>query len=564
MFLACAFTNLNSFLQLVQHRFASHCCEALFKKAAAVVSEELVMPFHEQQEAIENIGREIAFVSMENLFLYTLNELEGNLGYLLTDRFASHALRMLLLVLSGRPLENEAAKEFLQSKRKEKITAAAPDGTHSSTGLEQRIIPDSFHQAIDKIMREVTSNMDISAARAIATHPSGSPVLQLLLELEFERDKSQKSQNANAGSLFRKLIPEDLPIAETESATFIKSLIYDPVGSHLVETIVGGAPGKKFKALFKGLFEEQLGVLAKNETAGYVVMRILERLSKDDLQAAIERILPIIETLVEKSRTSIIKTLIERCLVRDIATEQVAEALRAVYGEDDTKRLPTMLGLTDDDLRGPFPEGSKAPQRTPAQIHASFLAQAMLCSQGLLSELIYSSLVAQPHERLLGFATDPIASRVLQVSLTSSSSQPNYRRKVIYPLFGHVGRLALNRHGSHLIDVLWKATDDLSYYKERIADELARSEPALRESPIGRAVWRNWSMDLYKRRKTEWKAKSKEKAFASKGAAINIELPKQAKPGIENARARFAAQKVQRARGKRGKAVTTGSNSIIA
>ena len=40
---------------------------------------------------------EEVFVTMENLFLYTLNELEGNLGYLITHRFGRawlHAKRV--------------------------------------------------------------------------------------------------------------------------------------------------------------------------------------------------------------------------------------------------------------------------------------------------------------------------------------------------------------------------------------------------------------------------------------------------------------------------------------
>ncbi|MCQ8811880.1 hypothetical protein NQU36_28560, partial [Escherichia coli] len=45
------------------------------------------------------------FVSMENLFLYTLNELEGQKTSLLTDRFASHTLRVLVVILAGRPIE---------------------------------------------------------------------------------------------------------------------------------------------------------------------------------------------------------------------------------------------------------------------------------------------------------------------------------------------------------------------------------------------------------------------------------------------------------------------------
>ena len=41
---------------------------------------------------------------MEQLFLLMLDELEGYMSFLLTDRFASHTMRVALVVLSGRPM----------------------------------------------------------------------------------------------------------------------------------------------------------------------------------------------------------------------------------------------------------------------------------------------------------------------------------------------------------------------------------------------------------------------------------------------------------------------------
>jgi nucleolar protein 9 len=56
-----------SFLNLVQHRFASHCCEMLFAQSATVVSKEMDPGYTD-----ETAGDEV-FASMESLFLYMLN-----------------------------------------------------------------------------------------------------------------------------------------------------------------------------------------------------------------------------------------------------------------------------------------------------------------------------------------------------------------------------------------------------------------------------------------------------------------------------------------------------------
>ena len=56
---------------------------------------------------------------MEKCFLDTMSEIESNIGFLMTDRFASHVLRVLLVVFSGENLDSSANKQLMQSKNKE-------------------------------------------------------------------------------------------------------------------------------------------------------------------------------------------------------------------------------------------------------------------------------------------------------------------------------------------------------------------------------------------------------------------------------------------------------------
>jgi nucleolar protein 9 len=262
---------------------------------------------------------------MENLFLFTLNELEGNLGYLMTDRFASHVLRVLLTVFSGQSLTTAETNSVLRSKKKEKISVAGLEPQMGELKLEKRQVPEVFQTAIDKIIRETVSGLDTTYLRSLATHPTGNPVLQLLLELELSKPgKGRENEN----SILKKLLPDDPPAEGTESASFVNGLLYDPVGSRLLEAILKHAPGKTFKMLYRSLLKERLGSLARNETAGYVVIRALERLSKQDLEEAVQLILPQIGGLVERSRTVVIKALIERCAARGVDTAEIAKVSR--------------------------------------------------------------------------------------------------------------------------------------------------------------------------------------------------------------------------------------------
>ncbi|KAF2466754.1 PLP-dependent transferase [Lindgomyces ingoldianus] len=550
------------FLYLVQHRFASHCCEALFIQAAPIVTQELANP--ELAQSPPGSDPNGVIISMENLFLYTLAELEGFLGFLMTDRFASHVLRVLVVVLAGVPLPKQNNRSVLQSKRKEKIGVAGADRAQEWS-LEERSVPQSFLDALERIINESVSNLDSTYLRLLATHPTGNPTLQLLLQLELS--KFGKSRAKDENSIIHRLLPDD-PIAEgTESAAFINGLVYDAIGSRLLETIVQHAPGKMFKAIYGEFFRDRMGSLARNEIAGYVAGKIVERLGKDDLEEAVRQIVEQIPGLVERNRTAILKTLIERCAVRQVDTTPIKAQLESAYRGSNGFEVTRVLKLVE----APSDDGGKSDQRQnqspPDKVHGSLLAQAMMSVGGPLGNLIFDSLARLGTHLSLKIARDPTASRTLQAALTSPNASVIFRRKVIQQFYGHIGELALDPAGSHVIDAVWQGTHGLAFIRERIAEELAENEAALRESFVGRAVWRNWRMDLYKRRRADWVKQSRYTAgnegFQSFPES-NGDLPNFPKIGkhltaIELARQKHAAAKVVQARDQAKKAKSTVS-----
>ena len=544
-------SDVHSFLHLVQHRFASHCCEALFLQAAPIVNQELIAPLDEGKQSQDDGD---IYVSMENLFLYTLNELEGNLGYLMSDQFASHPLRILLVVLSGMPIAAASSSSVLQSKKKEHISVTGGKSMLTEEKTEVRMVPDSFHTALEKMMAGAVAGLDTRYLRVLATHPIANPVLQLLLELELTRSGKQSAKDSE--SLFRKLVPDDTLEEGSESASFINNLVYDTIGSRLLEVIIINVPGKTFKAFYKGSFKDRLGTCAKNEVAAFVVVKIIERLNKEDLMTALEEICPQIGTLIKRSRTSVVKTLIERCRVRDLDTSSILNGLKEAYGEGSSERLIKMLKVSTETPNGMAEDRRKQIEsRDSAKIHGSLLAQCMLEAPGALREYICDDLLATETPLLITISKDRTASRVLQSALTCPEQTPKFRRLLIPHFYGHIEDLAVDPVASHVVDSIWEATKDLTFIRERIADELAKHESALRASISGRAVWRNWKMDIYKTRKNEWLSDAK-------GQRLNGE--KVAKTGIELARERFARGKTrQQHKTQRGKKDnSTGVNSI--
>ena len=187
-------------------------------------------------------------------------------------------------------------------------------------------------------------------------------------------------------------------------------------------------------------------------------------------------------------------------------------------------------------------EGDDHPLKAdPGQLHGSLLAQSMLAVPGPMSTLILEGLLALPADTLLAVAESQAASRVLQASLISSTSTAQFKRKIVNVLFGKISRLATGIVGSHVVDALWHATAGLEHYKERIANELLKDEAAMRESFVGRLVWKNWMMDLFKHRKTDWIARAKAGEREARSTAAKSGEAK--KSGIELARDRFAVAK---------------------
>ena len=446
--------------------------------------------------------------SMEQLFLGTLRELQTSLGYLMTDQFASHPLRVLLILLAGMDPTSVRSYTLLQSRKKENIFVSGLPSSRSGVNRRLQVVPVSFSDALDMVITTTVEKLDTTSLRALATHPVANPVLQLLLELELTRPRKQSAKERK--SLFCKLLSNGPLKENTESISFIKFLLYDRIGSRLLETIVIRCPSKMFKALYRSSFRGKIGVMAKNEVASFVITKIIERLNKDDLHAALAELCPQIGDLVKRSRISIIRTLIQRCRARHLEIWPISSALIEAYGENPSHRLSRMLeanSIAPVETENEY--GKLLGIQDSAKIHKSLLAQCMLEEPGPLREFINDGLLAMEPLELMRFAKDRTASRVLQSALIGQGQTLKFRRMLIPRFYGTVQELAVDTVASHVVDSFWAGTNGLMFIRERVAVELAEAEHSLRSSVSGRAVWRNWNMDIYRKRRAEWSKSGK-------------------------------------------------------
>ncbi|KAK7422679.1 Nucleolar protein 9 [Neonectria punicea] len=502
------------FLSLVQHRFASHCCEALFLRSAGVVSQELSGFVMDTKGT--KVDAQKPEASMEDLFLATLDELEAGLGYLITDRFASHTLRVLLLVLSGRPLDDSSVKTLMKSKKKENISVAGANAAdESNQGL--RAVPESFMMATKKIIQDSTAGMDATSLRVLATHPMGNPSLQLLLELDLTLNKTeQKSDSAQPTLLFQLLpgAPQTLSDDSSEASRFINSMIYDQIGSRLVETLITHAPGKIFKALNVNVFLPRIQGYVRNDVSSYAAIRVLNRLSKEDLVTAVEQIAPTASQLVEKSRFNVFKTLFERCSARGALDEikKLMKGLREGCGTAPADLVITLCGFKDDEKKKKQKGVEQLSKNEYAiQSHGAQLLTTLLAIPGP-TKGVQESLLAISPEHLVRLATTSMPTvTVLTTALATTSSNPAFHKSIVSTLLPHTAELAKSQFGHNVINAIvevpskGKERSVPFHMKEAIMDTLGQNEAELRETWMGRSVWRNWKGDTWKTKRMDWK-----------------------------------------------------------
>ncbi|KAL7805850.1 armadillo-type protein [Trichoderma aethiopicum] len=521
------------FLSLVQHRFASHCCEALFLRSAGVVTQELAgFTGFVMDTKGADVEEQQPEASMEHLFLATLDELEGSLGYLITDRFASHTLRVLLLVLSGMPLEEQSSRTLLKSKRKEKITVVGSTEADAQN-RGKRAVPASFIMAANKIMQDSVEGMDATAIQVLAKHPIGNPILQLILELDLTLNKGEAKveakgedgQTSNASpSLLQKLLPgapKSLSDGSSAASEFVNGMIYDQIGSRLIETLITHAPGKIFKALNQNIFLPRIQGYVRNDISCYPAIRVLQRLGKDDLAKAVDQIAPTVPQLVSKARYNVLTTLFERCAARNINDEikKLMKGLKEGCGSQPADLVRTLCSLSaseEEEKKRKKDVNQLSKNEYAVQSHGAKLLTTLLSIPGP-SKAVHESILALPSDLVLRLANTSMPTvTLLTTAINTPSSNSVFQKGLVNTLLPHIPDLATSQYGHNLVNAIAEIPSkgkDWSipqHIKDKVMTALAAHESQLRESWMGRSVWRTWKGDMWKTRRFDWKNWMKE------------------------------------------------------
>lgn len=525
------------FVALSQHKYSSHVVETLLVRAAALVEKELVHKGDGNDDDDEEADddEDIAVqVPMEDMVASMLVEIRPQMPVLVDHQYASHVLRVVVLVLSGRELPATTASNALRSK-KSKIARKMIEIKDSDDFARAFQTPPSFKGQLRELVGSL-GVLEVRRARELAAHKVASPLLSLLIQVEGMVDRDR--------ALWHRVFLAEESGTDSQEEAFMEYLLLDPVGSHFLELLIknDGARLRYIERLHKLYIRERVARLAKRSTTGvFVIQALLAKLKPKEVRPMLDALVPELAELVSVAETQhleLSRAVIDASLrCEDYRREELVEQLAAKFapgGPETGSFLENTLQLASSTLgntRGDWP--------TASERRRALFVEKLVEYDPLFVRCVWYALMELPADRFVQLCNHGVFSHVVEHAMVvkeDALKEDGILRKRVLNLFqGHIVALACNAYGLHVVDRLWTFTILFPVYKDRVAVELYGQSSVVKESNYGKLVWKNWAMEQFSRRKADWKAlvKEQEAEFFGGAATGNVEEKGRAKKPIE-------------------------------
>ncbi|GME98726.1 unnamed protein product [[Candida] boidinii] len=285
------------FVALSNQKYSSHCLETFFIRAASNVEKELLRENgeaeaeEEEEEEEDAEGSSDAYISFENMFLFILTELKPNMKQMIPNQYASHVLRVLLLILAGKELPSSIESNSILRSKKSKIARKMIEIKDSEDYQRNFQTPSSFKDELTDTLQIIYKDQTSKSLREMAIEKVASPVIQLLVQLEGLVDKKRS---------FWCLIFNDYEVeSDKKEEAFVEYLLSDPVGSHFLEVAIDSQRHKNVERLYNYYMKDRVLKLAKRETTGaFVIMTLLKKMKPNHQIELLDQLVPHLNELI--------------------------------------------------------------------------------------------------------------------------------------------------------------------------------------------------------------------------------------------------------------------------
>ncbi|GAA6021920.1 hypothetical protein JCM10207_002600 [Rhodosporidiobolus poonsookiae] len=578
------------FDKLVRHRSASHVLQTLFELSGETVDRETrgnvaTGPSSASDEAS-------VLPTMASLILALVSELIPTLPTLVYDPFASHCVRILLLLLSGVPCTSSPAPSSSASSRGPHASAArskkstqfrktqgasfgrnwladdaALDPAGKGKGRElasggggaaKRLqTPPEFAAALNEV-HAALAQLDADAAaqqgaqstpgegvRKAAMHEVAGPVVRILVELEA---RAGWTAGGYADRILCGLVGEvegvELGEQEREAAKelreeYLAGMLRHPASSPTFEMLLHLAPAPVFSALWNNFFAGKVHRLAANAVANFVVAVGIGRVNESEMRALVGELSSVAEERrgewIDNYRTGCLRALMESAARLQVCEKEVSELMLDTFGlksAEETKLVvPCVLTLNRLQHWKKLASGA-TPEPTT---QGSVLLQTWLRMHAPHQQAVLDSITSLPFDLLLPLTRSATSSRIFDALLTSPTTPPRALRAFILSLIGHFPQLADDRIGSRIAERAFATADP--FLKDKIAASVYDHQDELQRSAYAHFLARKLELPLWGRKRDDWKAKmarlaaeEKERARAAEAPAASVQEVKVAAP----------------------------------
>lgn len=553
------------FPALAHHKYSSHVLETLLVRSAALIEKELLNTEQDEQELEEDNEEDnfVATTSMESMFIQMLTQFQPYWYEMIQHQYASHVMRIIILITSAKELPSSTKANSVLRSKKSKVARKMIEIKDNDDFNRAFQVPPSFKEQLHTIVTSVSSKLDTKSARELAIHKVASPVLQLIIRIEgiFDRDRA----------VWHLLFLSDKEGKDPKEEAFVEYLLSDSVGSHFLEATIknDGARMKYIERLYKLYMKDRVSKLAKRATTGvYIVQALLFKLKPGEVEYILDELIPQLSNLISISENQNIdlgKSVIDASIARknyrrDELIDQLFLKFAPNFNRQDpsddttTELFENVLQLTGSTLGNTRDDWPTAEERR----RSLFLEKLMEYDYSFVVCAWYNCM-ALPIERFIQMCMHGVFSHVIEgalVVLPASEGEPKpvliSRKKFLNLFSGKIFELVCNSYGSHIVDKLWNFTIFLPMYKDRIASEMVAESHRVKESSYGRLVWKNWSMEMFVRKKFDWKSLVKQQEEAYYGQPEEgVESDKKKKPIELKMEQLYKKKQVQEEKAKR-------------
>ena len=500
-----------NFYNISCHKYASHVVETLLVRSASLVEKELITPHFDNMDA--SVDGSDVFAPMESLFLFMLNEIKPHLKSMINHQYASHVLRLIILILSSKTLPSTTQNNSIVRSKKSKIARKMIDLKDNEDFNKVYQTPESFKSELKMMLNDLYSDLTghakpkaeinptvITKFREFCVDKVASPVIQLIIQVEgiFDRDRS-----------FWRLAFNTNDEKDAKEQSFMEYLLSDPVGSHFLENVISFAKTKYVERLYRVYIKDQIVRLAKRDTTGaFVIQSLLKNMKDKEVKEILDALLPDLSILLN-SNMDFGTTIINACIKQNNykRDEVIGQLMKKYYpdGSSEKNILESCLLLASSTLGNTKDDWPTAEER-----RRSIFLEELIDFDDKFLEVAIESMLNLPEERLLQMCYHGVFSHVVEHVLQVQRVDIIKRKLLLNILIKDIVKLACNAYGSHIVDKLWDFTAKLTLYKERIAAALVENSEMVKNSVYGRQVWKNWQLEKYIRKRWEWKKIIKE------------------------------------------------------